>query len=328
MLATLAGGVGGKLAERWAAAIFTPAFAFWTGGFVASLWASGALRAWRGFEPWLRAQPGIVHGALAVGVLLLIATSGIIVRQLTLPVLRLLEGYWPWPLAAMRRLLVRRVKVRVAVRQARWEALAARIDEGIASNEERDEQRDLELWLREYPATAGRLMPTRLGNILRGAESWPGDKYGLDAVKVWPAFWIILPESTRAELADARTRLDSAATSWLWGALFAIWTPWAWWALAIAALVTTASYYVWVLSAARSYGRLIEGAFDVHRTALYSALRWPLPATPAAERTSGQAVTRYLWRGSDEPDPTFVAPADSRRDAQCSGEERKNGSRP
>jgi len=309
VLATLLGGVGTKLADRWVAAIFTPAIAFWTGGLAAWLWAGDALYAWRGFEPWLSGQPGIVQGALAVSVLLLITASGIVVKQLTLPGLRLLEGYWPRPVAPARRFLVRRIGARIALRQKRWEALAPRIDNGTATTVERDEQRDLDLWLRDYPARAERLMPTRLGNILRGAESWPADKYGLDAVKVWPTFWVTLPASTRAELTRARARLDSAATAWLWGALFVVWTPLAWWALAIAAVVTSASYYVWVLSAARSYGRLIEGAFDVHRTALYRALRWPLPTSPASERASGLAVTQYLWRGSDGPNPKFVASA-------------------
>ena len=63
---------------------------------------------------------------------------------------------------------------------------------------------------------------------------------------------------------------------------------------------------LWVLPArARSYGAVVEAAVDVHRTALYSALRWPLPATPADERADGAALTEYLWRGSDATAPNF-----------------------
>src|SRR5262249_9746917 len=149
-----------------------------------------------------------------------------------------------------------------------------------------------------------KLMPTRLGNILRAAEGQPGDKYGLDAVICWPRLWLILPGDVREELVRARIRLDSAVSACNWAVLFVIFTPWLPWAPAAGAAFAVAGYYVWVLDRSRLFGDLIDATFDLHRHALYQALRWPLPANPAAERRAGRALTDYLWRGSDAEEPT------------------------
>ena len=47
---------------------------------------------------------------------------------------------------------------------------------------------------------------------------------------------------------------------------------------------------------------------DLHRTALYQQLRWPLPTDPKQEHSQGEHLTSYLWRGSHDPDPTFTPP--------------------
>jgi hypothetical protein len=247
-LVKLGEGLSGKLAEQWATAIVTPAFVFWLGGLVVWLSARGFGDGWLLVEAWVRALPGSMQIALAVAALLLFAASGMLAQRLTLPILRILEGYWPAPAVSLKRWLVDRVGGRIQERQVRWNELAARIDNGNATPEERDEARRIDLLLRMYPTRPEDYMPTRLGNILRAAEGWPTDKYGLDAVKCWPGLWLVLPEATRKEIADARARLDSAATIWLWGVLFAVWTFWAWWALPVHCVLRShavARIYVW-----------------------------------------------------------------------------------
>jgi hypothetical protein len=180
-------------------------------------------------------------------------------------------------------------------------------------SEEWREYADLDRRLRPFPAhrpdAPDRLLPTRLGNILRAAESHPRDRYELDAVKCWPAFWLVLPESTKKELADARTRLDAGAATWLWSLLFLVWTVWAWWA-PLASVAGMLAAYVWAIRAAGSFGELVGAAFDVHRRELYKALHWPLPRNAAEERARGRALTEYLWWGSDSRDVEFVTPAE------------------
>jgi hypothetical protein len=197
--------------------------------------------------------------------------------------------------------------------ERRFVQLTAKVQVDAASSEERSEQVALDRRLRRIPternsSTPQRRMPTRLGNTLRAAETWPIDKYGLDPVKCWPRLWLLLPEPVRRELVDARTSLDAAGAVVLWGVMFVAWTPWAWWAAPIG-LATALVAYRRAVQTAEGYGDLVESAFDLHRSALYASLRWPLPPNPAEEREAGHALTGYLWRGSDKPSPEFVTPA-------------------
>lgn len=68
----------------------------------------------------------------------------------------------------------------------------------------------------QFPSQPNRLMPTKLGNILRAAESRPYDKYGLDAVICWSRLWLLLPDGVKKELQEARSNLNTAARFWLW----------------------------------------------------------------------------------------------------------------
>ncbi|XGV97802.1 MAG: hypothetical protein ACAF41_02485 [Leptolyngbya sp. BL-A-14] len=166
----------------------------------------------------------------------------------------------------------------------------------------------LEWQLKQFPSRPENMMPTRLGNLLRAAENRPLAKYGLDPIICWPSFWLVLPDSAKKELQEARAYLDNAARFWLWSLLFTIWAIWAWWAAPVGLLSALFTYYWWILGAAATYGDLLEAAFDTHRIALYKSLRWKLPSQPKGEDKYGEEITRYLWRGPDELMPDFFDP--------------------
>jgi hypothetical protein len=151
-------------------------------------------------------------------------------------------------------------------------------------------------------------MPTRTGNILRAAETRPADKYGLEAVIVWPRLWLVMPDVTRQELGTARASLDASVAAVVWGVLFCGFTPLAWWALPVGVAVAVAAVVWWVPGRAEVFADLVEAAYDLHRSTLYQQLRWPLPANPHQEHQSGQQVTKHLWRGSNETTPEFTPP--------------------
>jgi hypothetical protein len=304
---SLLSGIGGKLVERWMLLIMTPAFAFWGGGVAA--WAYH--RSWAQIGAKLQGLSTVEAVALGIGALILVSVSGIAVQRATLPLLRLLEGYWP-PWIALP--VIRRRDRRIRRLLEERERLAAKLREETASAEERRRHLALDRRLRLVPVEHNpdelvRRMPTALGNVLRAAESWPTDKYGLDAVKCWSRLWLVLPEAARTELTAARTVLDQAAGLLLWAVLFVVWTVWAWWAAPIAIVVAFAAHRM-VLSSAVVYGELLEASYDLHRRALYEAVRWPQPTSPADERALGEALTEYLWRGSDRPFPPFGGPTD------------------
>ncbi|MBD2344907.1 hypothetical protein [Anabaena subtropica] len=289
--------LGGKLAENWAANILTPAFVFWMGGLLAWVWRFGR----KPLEDWLKQQPESLLIAVTVTGLLVIAVSAFVVQRFDLSVLRFLEGYWSRWLQPFRRWMIQQQEQDFKRKDKRWQTLA---DEKDITNEELEEYVTLDGQLMQFPSQINRFMPTKLGNILRAAESRPYDKYGLDAVICWSRLWLILPDGVKKELQEARSSLNTAARFWLWSLLFIVWAVWAWWAV-LAGLLGMAFAYNWAVDAAGVYCSLLESAFDLYRLELYKSLRWPIPINPKQERELGKQLTNYLWRGSDDDRPIF-----------------------
>jgi hypothetical protein len=179
----------------------------------------------------------------------------------------------------------------------RWDTLVKQARLGAAAPETAIELAHVDHDLRNWPVAPQLVMPTRLGNILRAAEERPCVKYGLDVAVCWPMLWLLLEKDTREQVANARSALNGSVTLLLWAVLSLVWTPLAWWVAPLGLAVAVAVYYVPILSSAQVYGDLMGSVFDLRRTCLYEALRWPLPVSPEDEPKAGHALTMYLWRG-------------------------------
>jgi hypothetical protein len=305
--------VSGKLADRWAT-LSAPALVFWLGGLLAWAYSNGGFHELTVLTHWLDKQTGATQIAVLLVALLSVTASALVVSRLTFPVLRLLEGYWPRPFGWPRTLMVQRMESRAAADDAAMQRLAPLVlgspsAPRAATAEELAKFVRLDQRRRRRPKAANRLLPTRLGNILCAAETWPDRKYGLDAVVVWPRLWLVLSDSTRQELIAARAALDSTVSAATWGLLFcffAIWTPLA---LVPGLVVSVVAIAVWAPPRAETFADLVEAAYDLYRTALYQQLRWPLPDTPAQEIDQGKLLTAYLWRGTSNSAPTFTPPS-------------------
>jgi hypothetical protein len=340
-------GLGSEFAKQWVARVLTPAFVFWTAGLAIVWWSAnrdGVEE--RGLSAQLAETarpleelPTAGQVIVIAGALILLAASALVADRLTVPVLKLLEGYGPMPRGLRRRLAARRWRRREALSTAVNE-LRARRSRGDLSLQELDELNELraqpqsdparlkeltarsstftagdavalsrgEARLRSIPPSEHLVMPTRLGDILRAAEFRPGDKYGLDTTVCWYSLWLLLPAEVKQEISQARLELDRAARAWLWGALFLVWTPWLFYvALPVGILIPLLAYYVGMLNAARLFGDLMETAFDLHRMTLYDALHLPRPTSAADERAHGALVTRLLWQGETDPRVVYVA---------------------
>ncbi|MDC2956885.1 hypothetical protein PO587_20710 [Streptomyces gilvifuscus] len=297
--------IGAKLGEKWLAAAL-PALLFWTLG--AAAYSHGHGTGWIGHRTkCLQGQPVVLQVATLAGGLLVVGVSGQLVERVSHPALRGLQGYWwPW-LDPLRRRLTDRQTRKLASSQARFEELAPLIDNGTADAGQEAEYRRLDAELRHNPPRAALHMPTRLGMYLRAAESEAKDKYGLDVVKCWPHLWVVLPEQARGDLTAAYTALLRTVQWLVWAMLALIWACWIPW-LPLATLpLTWIIHRFWANPNAATYGDLLRASVDLNRRAMYNALSWPLPATPAAERPSGEALTEYLWRGSDRDDVQFTS---------------------
>ena len=285
--------LGGKLAEQWVVTLLTPAFVFWIGGIGAWTLYAGRSR-FKDALTRITQLPESAQVALAIAGLLLVMASAVIVQRFELEALRVLEGYWPRWTRPLRRWLIAKQNKSITRKGARFQALARKNLHNLTP-EEREDYAAPDWKLMHVPADPVQRMPTRLGNILRAAEQRPMDKYGLDAIICWPRLWLLLPDTTRNELTEARANLNTTVRIWLWGMLFLVWSVWTV-AVPIGLLVALVAYR-WTLHAAEIYGELFEATFDLHRTMLYESLRWPLPATPADEQKAGAELTAYLWRG-------------------------------
>jgi hypothetical protein len=304
MLTKFSEAIGSKLADRWAT-VAVPALLFWF--FVSLAWIDGpgGTESVQQILADIGRQPVPIQAAVLIALLLLAAASGELVAYLTLPALRVLEGYWGATLERFRAPLVRRVERRVALLEARFQQLAGLIAADKASPRDRDAYVRLDQRLRRFPR-AGLYQPTRVGNILRAAESRPADKYGLEALVVWPHLWLLLPATVQSEIAAAYQSLAAAVGAVLWGLLLMPFGVWAWWAPVVGLLAAILAYRFWVLARAETFADLVEAAFDLYRARLYTQLRWPLPPNPAAERAAGRQVTIYIWRGLDGESPAFT----------------------
>ena len=306
MLAAFWEAAGNKLADRWAA-VSIPALIFWLGGLAAWTYHRGGLHTLAA-QTWLERQTSAIQVAVIVTALLGVAASGILIEQAATPVLRLLEGYWPSWIGPLRRRLTKWLAGQATAEAAAWQRAHARVQAANPTAEDLAAYARLERRRRRRPATAAYFLPTPIGNILRAAERRPVDKYGLDTIAVWPHLWLLLPEDTRTELRAARASLDSAVVTAIWGILFCAFTPFTWLAIPIGLAVATIAVTVVTPARAQVFGELVEAAYDLHRTAVYQQLRWPLPANPQQEHHAGTQLTTYLRRGSDSTTPTFTTP--------------------
>jgi hypothetical protein len=292
------------IADKWTAQPLGPALVFWGGGLLAWAWRYG----WKTFTDWLEGLDNTAaYLALIVGGLLLLTASSVVVERLQLAALRLAEGYWPRPFKGLRFALARCMGARLQKKEARWQALAD-IEPEARSAEQQAEYANLDAELAHYPVDPRRLMPFRLGNILRAAEEYPQVRYGLVTNACWPRLWLLLPKETQETLAEARGQLNSAARLCVWSVLFLVWTVWAWWAVPAGLAAAVVAYYWGMMGAAGVYGDLLRAAFDLHRFALYEALRWPLPPGPAKEVAYGEQLSEYLFRGTGGGGVQFAAP--------------------
>ncbi|MFG1993780.1 hypothetical protein ACGFJ7_27770 [Actinoplanes sp. NPDC048988] len=144
------------------------------------------------------------------------------------------------------------------------------------------------------------LMPTQLGNTLRGMEERAGAPYELDAIYAWPRLYEALPEQTLKKVGEARNQLDVAARLCLSLATSAviatvILAPHGWWLLApLGLLLLAIAAYRAAIAAAMIYGDTICSVIDVHRLKLLQMMRLEMPLTLDKEREINKILAE-LW---------------------------------
>ncbi|MFI6908833.1 hypothetical protein ACIBKY_46755 [Nonomuraea sp. NPDC050394] len=167
-----------------------------------------------------------------------------------------------------------------------------------------------------YPETE--FLPTRLGNVIRAAEFYPIQRYGISLINVWPRLYKILPRAVADDVEDSRATMEFLLVLCLWLVGFAVVSPllaWSFgtsppWALMVFATALLFAYWAYLsaLPAAAEYGEHLRAAFEVHRFDLLRQLRLPLPPDERREHDQWRLLDdlilkaeRPVWAYEPEP---------------------------
>jgi len=157
-----------------------------------------------------------------------------------------------------------------------------------------------------YPSDADDVMPTRLGNILKTAETHPRDLYGIEAVIIWPRLLRVVTAEVLAELANARQGIEHSLVISLLASVFggvsALVLPWTGVSMYFVATVAAPSFvvaglaYRASLGAAIGYAEIVKSVFDIYRADLLILLGAQAPATNNGERLLWQQLSNSWYR--------------------------------
>lgn len=247
-----------------------------------------------GYHRLVRSANGLNTGewvALGFGLLVLV----LVTHPFELRLVRLLEGY---PRGVLVRPLFRRLHDRQVKRYQALDRL--RSEDGHAPSERLATAETLRYG---FPPEEARVLPTRLGNVLRAAEDRAGEYYGWSTIAAWPRLYMLLPDQGAGLVTDARNQLDMMCRFTVSFAIaavvvFGLLAPvGAWCLLALVLAALSWLSYRAAVEAARSYGAVIQAAFDLYRLELLRAMHIPLPHDADEERRISAAVSQWFSQG-------------------------------
>ncbi len=188
------------------------------------------------------------------------------------------------------------------------------------------EQLDAQIQLTLNFPPAGYLLPTGMGNIIAAFETYPKDRYGIDAVALWPRLMPILDKHGYSAFVERQklpfdfllnltTLTGIFAVEYMYVRLYyAGQMPWLEMLLlgifiCILYRVATTSAFYW--------GSTVMVAFDLHRMHLWQALLLKLPATFAAEKSTWTSISEFMIHpGKDlRAEMNYQAIADKKKEA-------------
>jgi hypothetical protein len=227
---------------------------------------------------WWTGRSGTEQILLGIGALLVVTVLAYVLEAVTIPVVRLYEGYWPkgW--------LMNWACTRQKARKAKSTDPAA---------------------YHNFPLDSDLMKPTRLGNVLVAAEEYPHQLYQLDAVLWWPRMVALLPETFRTQVDAALTpvlamlNLSMMLTVLaLGGGIAVLFTNRLWWLFVtvfFGGLLLARICYLAAVSQAADYGESVRVAFDLYRYDILKQMHIPLPDNLFKERLLWEVLNKWLY---------------------------------
>ena len=132
-----------------------------------------------------------------------------------------------------------------------------------------------------FPPEREKCTPTALGNVIAAFENYPSQRYGIDAVHMWPRLLPVLNEEKYAVFVEREKEgfdffLNFSALSGMFaveGLLFRWFSGWPTftWATLVGGCVAFLSYQA-AVRCARNWGETVKTAFDLYRYQLAERL--------------------------------------------------------
>jgi hypothetical protein len=176
----------------------------------------------------------------------------------------------------------------IAASPADRAALQSRYDEAIRV-------RDI-----DFPRAANEVMPTRLGNVLRRAESLAGSQYGLNALQIVPHLLLVAPANHVDYVNDQRSQLDLAVrmifisiASCITAIVF-LYSRGLWVLVAIIPYALAYLSYRGAVVAARDYGSALDSLINLDRFVLYQQFHLRLPRATEEEQAMNEKLKLLL----------------------------------
>ncbi|SDD55444.1 hypothetical protein SAMN05216174_11325 [Actinokineospora iranica] len=292
-----------KLADQWVALLVVPgALVMVTVWWAVELGHAHALD-WRELTGAVSAaalamgrQSGGTQAVVIVAVLLAAGGTGLAVQSLAGITRVLWLGQWLGPLAPIRRW-------RVGRRHARWEHCVEqrRALEREHPHQSRSPDQQLQIDLiadkanRIAYAEPGR--PTWMGDRVHAVERIALHRYGIDLPFAWPRLWLVLPDTTRAEITAAHAAFAAAVAigTWAWPYLM---LGIFWWPASVVGAGVGITGWARARSAMTDLAALSESAVDLHGRALAVAFGVCEPgAVGPLSIAEGEQLTALIRKG-------------------------------
>lgn len=156
-----------------------------------------------------------------------------------------------------------------------------------------------------FPKNLDEVMPTRLGNVLRRAESLAGSQYGIDALQAVPHLLLIAPANHVDYVNDQRSQLDLAVRMTFISVVAAattiifLWSDGIWVLIALIPYMLAYFSYRGSVVAAGHYCSALETLINLNRFAFYQQLHVQLPVSTSKEQEMNTKLADLLRYAPD-----------------------------
>lgn len=237
---------------------------------------------------------------------------GVVLMALSRVAIRVLEGYHLLKYLGLHKIQLRKLAEldkQIEMTSDRYNSEMER--DGDVSVKTRTAYREQRLKRQEsFPPKADQALATGFGNLIRAAELYPSEVYGIDAIAAWPRMMGVIPAEYIEYLDRSKAPLYFAVNSFYlslsilveYGIFSFIARTLPQWWLPVIFIGLVIFLYHMALSAARQWGSNIKAVYDLYRFDLLKKMGILIPETWEGERECWKRVN-WMFLYWEKPEP-------------------------